>query len=98
MAQGHARVTRSISGTNRRIGASHLSVPPQVMANVLHFSRYWPSPIHRGTAFPTIDRGCNFFDKVQAEHSEAPRTKQPSRCPAPTKQLKPVTQRKGRQQ
>ena len=52
----------------------------------------------RGPAFPNIDRGCSFHHKVQAEHPEASRSKQPSRCPAPKNQLKPVTQRKGRQQ
>jgi hypothetical protein len=36
------------------------------------------------------------YHKVQAEHPEASRSKQPSRCPAPRNQLKPVTQRKRR--
>src|SRR5947209_16380858 len=29
---------------------------------------YEPAPIHRGPAFPNIDRGCSFYHKVQAEH------------------------------
>jgi hypothetical protein len=51
-----------------------------------------PAPIRRGPAFPSIDGGCNFYRKVQAEHPQASRSRQPSRCPAPRKQLNPVTQ------